>query len=112
MTISDKDIASLLERADHLLTGEPARLIGYGATAVVCGVVLISNALGFTKFGSVDPVTAFGVVTAALTTVVTVIESIRRSVYSPNTVVGIAEASAVQGVPIVPAPPSSSEDLK
>lgn len=84
-TILDKGRA-ILDAADNLLSGEPARAIGYGAALVVVGVSLVSNALGYTRIPEVSLDAALVAATLAITTLVTVIEGIRRSVYSPNTV--------------------------
>lgn len=106
-TISER-IAALLDQARVLLQGEPARLIGYGAAVVVVLVVAIANALGFTRFGAnIDLGTALGLTTLAIGSLVGLIETIRRYVYSPNTVQRIAEQSAATGVPVVPPPPAT-----
>lgn len=81
MTLRD-----LLDKVDSLLSGEPARAIGYGAALVIVGVSLASNALGFTRIPEVSLEGALAAAAIATTTVVTVIEGIRRSVYSPNSV--------------------------
>lgn len=81
----------LLDSAEAALSGEPARAIGYGAALVIVGVVALANSLGFTRFGSnLDLPTALGLAGVATTTLVTVIEGIRRSVYSPKTVAEVA----------------------
>ena len=78
-------IMKVLDRADRLLTSEPARMIGYGAAVVV---YLVVRALGELKPGLI-PAMGFGesvgVAFSALATVVILIESIRRFVYSPLT---------------------------
>lgn len=75
MTITD-----LLDKAESLLQGEPARAIGYGAALVIVGVSLASNALGFTRIPAVDLPTAVADATFAIATIVGVIESIRHFV--------------------------------
>jgi len=83
-------IDRILAKADDLLKGEVARAIGYGAALVVVLVVAISNAVGFTRFGdNIDITTALVGVGAAITMLVTLIESIRRYVFSANTVAAI-----------------------
>lgn len=90
-------LRSLLDSADTLLTGEPARAIGYGAAIVVVGVVAISNALGYSRFGSgLDLTTAVGLTTTAVATVVGLVESIRHYVFSSNTVARMNLAASSQ----------------
>lgn len=109
-TITER-IASLLDAARRLLTGEPARLIGYGAAVVIVLVVAVANSLGFTQFGSnLSLESAVGLTTTALAVLVGLIETIRHYVYSPNTVQVIAAQSAATGVPVVPPPPASDLD--
>jgi hypothetical protein len=80
---------AILDKADALLQGEPARAIGYGAALVIVGASLASNALGFTRIPAVDLPTAVGLAATAIVTVTGVIESIRKFVYSPATVADI-----------------------
>lgn len=81
---------AIADKADALLQGEPARAIGYGAAVVVVGVVALANYLGFARFGdNLDIATAVGLTTTAIGTVVTVIEGIRKFVFSPATVEAI-----------------------
>jgi hypothetical protein len=75
MTPSD-----ILNKAEALLQGEPARAIGYGAALVIVGVSLVSNALGYTRIPAIDLPTAVTDATFAIATVVGVIESIRHFV--------------------------------
>jgi hypothetical protein len=101
---------SILDSARTLLTGEPARFIGYGAAVVIVGVIAISNALGFTRFGeNISLSDALIGATAAIATLGGIIETIRRFVYSQNTVEAIAAVAAETGDATVPPPPSSSE---
>jgi hypothetical protein len=80
----------LVDAADRLLQGEPARFIGYGAALVIVGVVAVANQVGVTRFGeNVDLGTSLGLATAAIVTVTGVIESIRKFVFSPATVADI-----------------------
>jgi hypothetical protein len=80
-------LKTYLDKAEDLLTQrEPARAIGYGAAIVIVGVSLVSNALGFTRIPAIDLPTAVGDATIAIATVVGLVESIRRFVYSPATV--------------------------
>jgi hypothetical protein len=94
MTPSD-----ILDKAEGLLKGEPARAIGYGAALVIVGVSLASNALGFTRIPQVDLPTAVTDATLAIATIVGVIESIRRFVYSPATVDAIVAEQGNTDVP-------------
>lgn len=85
------NITSLLDRVQGLLTGEPARAIGYGAALVIIGVVYLANALGITRFGdSMDLATALGLTTAAIAAVATVVEAIRKAVSPLATVRTVA----------------------
>lgn len=89
-------IRKLLDQARDLLQGEPARAIGYGAAVVVYVVTRASGQLDDVPLDQALVLTAGYVATIA-----GVIESIRRVVYSPNTVEAIVEAipaSAVDGV--------------
>lgn len=104
----DKVLATLravLDKADALLQGEPARAIGYGSAVVVIGVVTISNALGFTRFQGVDIDlgSALVLVTAATTTVVGIIEGIRKFVFSPASVAAIVTTPPAAAGPIAAA---------
>lgn len=74
------DLKALLDKAESMLQGEPARAIGYGAAVVIVGVSLVSNALGFTRIPAVDFPTAVTLAGAAVVTLVTVIERIRSLV--------------------------------
>lgn len=74
-------VQGLLDRAEAVLQGEPARFIGYGAAIVIVGVVGVSNALGVTRFGADISLTdALVDAGAASTFVITAIESIRHFV--------------------------------
>ena len=78
-------IMKVLDKADTLLTSEPARMIGYGAAVIV---YLVIRALGELKPGLIPPMSfeeSVGVAFSALATTVILIESIRRFVYSPLT---------------------------
>lgn len=100
-------ITAILDKADAYLKSEAARFIGYGAGVVVVLVVLVSNALGITRFGeNIDLVTALGLTATATATLITLIEGIRHFVYSISSVEKIADASADAGVAIIPAPPA------
>jgi hypothetical protein len=112
--IMDK-IKSTLDRAESLfdsvrtlLTGEAARFIGYGSAVVMVGFIAVANALGITRFGEGMSLTdALILTTAAITFVVGVIESIRKFVYSFNSVAAIAANAAVTGDPTPPPPPAT-----
>lgn len=88
-------VSSLLDKVQTLLTGEAARFIGYGSALVIVGVVAVSNALGFTRFGAdISLGDALIGATSAITFVITTVESIRHFVFSLNTVTTIkAEAT-------------------
>lgn len=94
-------IASILEAARGLLIGEPARAIGYGAAVVI---YFAAKALGSIPDQSLDEALLSAGV--AIGTVASVVESIRRFVYSQPTVVAIAELAAATGYADVPAPPA------
>ena len=75
----------VLDKTDQLLTTEPARLIGYGAAVVV---VITAQVLGHIKPGLLPQVgfnEALGLSLSAIAALVTIVESIRRFVYSPLT---------------------------
>lgn len=97
MTVTD-----ILDRADGVLKGEPARIIGYGAAVAI---YLVAKASG--TIADQTPEQAFISATAAIGTVVGVIESIRHFVYSKPTVQVIAENAANTGDSTVPPPPAS-----
>ena len=78
-------VSAILDKADMFLTTEPARLIGYGAAIVVFLTVQI---VGHFKPGVLPQVSfddAVGMAFAAITTLVILVESIRRFVYAPMT---------------------------
>lgn len=94
-------IKNLLDKIDGLLKGEAVRAIGYGAAAVVVAVVAVSNAVGYTRFGeNIDINSAIILTTAAITTLTTLVEGIRRFVFSQNSVVAIAVKADVQGADV------------
>jgi hypothetical protein len=76
----------MLDSASNLLQGEPARVIGYGAAAVVYFVARVSGAIDDIPFED-----ALSLTVGYVAVVAGVIESIRRIVYSPNTVAAIIE---------------------
>lgn len=92
---------AILDKVRDLLRGEPARAIGYGAAVVIYLV-----ALAFDRIPDMTLDAALVSATAAIVTVGSVIETIRRFVYSPVTVEVIAQTSAETGVPVVPPPPA------
>lgn len=78
-------VRKVLDKTDQLLTTEPARLIGYGAAVVV---VLAVKAIEFVRPGLIPQVgfnDAVGVAFTAMASLVILVESIRRFVYSPMT---------------------------
>jgi hypothetical protein len=89
-------VSALLAEVDQLLVGEPARAIGYGSAVVIFLAIQVANAAGVTRFGANIPFEeAVGLAFAAIVTVTTVVESIRRFVYSPQTFIEqLADANA------------------
>lgn len=78
-------VSSILDKVDTLLTSEPARMIGYGAAVLV---YLIVRIVGELKPGLVPQVgfdESVGLAFSAIATLVILVESIRRFVYSPET---------------------------
>jgi hypothetical protein len=78
-------VSALLAKVDSFLTTEPARLIGYGAAVVV---FLVVQLLGIVKPGLLPALSfedAIGDAFAAIATLVILVESIRRFVFSPQT---------------------------
>lgn len=94
------NLSDLLAKASALLKGEPARVIGYGAAVVV---FLVANAVGAIPDMTIDA--ALINATAAIATIATVIETIRRLV----TPVAKAEA-AVQEALYTPVPGAVDPD--
>ena len=79
----------ILDKADSVLKGEPARIIGYGAAVVI---YLVAKASG--HIADQTPDQALISAGAAITTVVGIIETIRHFVYSPASVSAIIAATA------------------
>lgn len=86
---------SLLDAATRLLQGEPLRAIGYGAAVVI---FIVTNASG--RFEDVPFDTAITLATTATATLIGIIETARRFVYSPNTVTQVTNAALQRGVDI------------
>lgn len=87
--------SALLDKVSNILRSEPARAIGYGAAVVVFLVARVLGERGYVEFNLSfeESVLAAG---AALTVVASVVESIRRFVYSPQTYIeDLADAVAV-----------------
>jgi hypothetical protein len=80
------NISAILDKARAMLSGEPARAIGYGAAVVVYLVAKASGAIADVPLDQAVLQT-----TSAIAVVVSVIESIRRFVYSPASVTAIIE---------------------
>lgn len=77
-------VSALLDKVDQLLTSEPARLIGYGAAVVVYLVARVMADRGYISVPlSFDQ--SIGAAFGAIATLVILVESIRRFVYSPLT---------------------------
>jgi hypothetical protein len=79
-------VLAILDKVDQLLTTEPARLIGYGAAVLAVVIINILNGQGITRFGTgLTFDEAVGYAFASIAVLVTVIESIRKFVYAPQT---------------------------
>lgn len=77
-------VSAFLDKVSLILKSEPARAIGYGAAAVVFLVGKVLADRGYVQFNlsfEDSVITAL----AAMTLVGSVVESIRRFVYSPQT---------------------------
>lgn len=90
--------SSILDAARNLLAGEPLRAIGYGAAVIV---YLVTNASG--RFADLTFDEAFSAATVAITTVIGIVETARRFVYSKPTVEVLVGDAAFTGDPSVPA---------
>ncbi len=86
---------NLLDAATRLLQGEPLRAIGYGAAVVV---FLVANASG--RFADLTFDEALNIALAAVTTLIGIIETARRFVYSPNTVARVETAAIQRGIDV------------
>lgn len=95
-------VNSILDKVLSIANGEPARVIGYGGAAIVYLVAKFSGSIE-----DVTPEAALLQVGSALALIVTFVESIRRLVFSPNTVQAIVDNAAETGDTTVPAPPAS-----
>lgn len=100
------NVTDLLDKADSILKGEPARIIGYGAAVLIYLVAKFSG-----NIADQTPEQALVSAGAGIASVVGVIETIRHFVYSKPTVEAIAEVAAATGDPTVPPPPSSSDEV-
>jgi hypothetical protein len=96
----------LLDKAESILQGEPARIIGYGAAVAIYLVAKISGSIA-----DQTPEQALVSAGAGITAVIGVIESIRHFVYSVPTVQAIATSAAQTGDDTIPPPPASSEEV-
>jgi hypothetical protein len=74
-------LRAVLDIARTLLTGEPARAIGYGAAVVI---YLVAKVVGVIPDQTFDQAVVEAV--AAMAIVASVVETIRHYVYSPATV--------------------------
>lgn len=86
-------LRALLDGVSSALTGEPARVIGYGGAVVI---YLVAKALGAIPDQSFDQ--AIGEATAAIVIVASLVETIRRYVFSAQTVKAIVAENVVNGV--------------
>lgn len=78
------NITALLDKVTDVLSGEPARAIGYGGAAII---YVVAKALG--QIPDVSPEDALVQAGAAIAVVASLVESIRHFVYSPATVEAI-----------------------
>lgn len=85
----------VLDKADSILKGEPARIIGYGAAVVI---YLVAKASGHIADQTPEQALVSGV--AGVTTLIGVIESIRHFVFSPNSVEAIVTTPPTASGPI------------
>lgn len=79
-------VRSLLDVLGRLLSGEPARLIGYGAAVIVYIVARVSKTLPDVSLDQ-----ALIQVAAVIALAASVVETIRHYVYSPATVRAILD---------------------
>lgn len=87
----------ILDKVRTLLTTEPARLIGYGAAVVVTLVAQFLSNRGYVRFDGVGFEDSLVLVLAAITFTVTVVEAIRRFVFSPQTYIEQVSDAVGQG---------------
>jgi len=78
------NINNVLDKVEDIINGEPARVIGYGGAVII---YLVAKAVRFIP--DQTPEMALTQAGSALLFVGTLVESIRHSVYSPNTVAAI-----------------------
>lgn len=88
-------VRRVLDGSRNLLQGEPLRAIGYGAAVVI---FLVTNASG--RFEDIPFDTAVTLAFGAATTLVGIIETARRYVYSPATVAEIVTTPPAASGPI------------
>lgn len=86
-------LRALLDKVEGVLSGEPARAIGYGAAVVIYLVAKASGKIADQSFD--QAIISAG---AGIGVVVGVIETIRRYVYSPATVDAMTTPVDVAGV--------------
>lgn len=91
-------LQALVEQANALLQGSPARAIGYGAAVVIW---LVANAMGRLPDMTFDQAVTVAVTAVAL--LVGVVEAIRKYVFSPATVAKIVVAPPTAAGPIAAA---------
>lgn len=77
-------MSAFMARVAGLLTGEPARIIGYGAAVIIW---VVARLVGVIPDQSPDQALESAV--AAIAIVASIVESIRHLVYSPATVASI-----------------------
>lgn len=74
-------VKALLDKANELLKGEPARAVGYGAAVII---YFVARASGSLEDVTVEEALVQGA--AAIAIAASIVETIRRLVYSPATV--------------------------
>lgn len=85
-------LAGILDKAQELLQGEPLRAIGYGAGVIVYFVARASG-----RFEDIPLDDAIILTGTAATTLIGVIETARRFVFSANTVETVALVAETHG---------------
>lgn len=84
---------SAVDGVRNILRGEPARAIGYGGAAVI---YIVAKASG--RIPDVTPEEALAQAGAAILVIGGLVESIRRFVYSPFTVIDLTSEAFQDGI--------------
>lgn len=88
-------LQGLVEGANRLLQGSPARAIGYGAAIVIYGVALI-----FDRIPDMTLEQALTTAVTAVTLLVGIVEAIRKYVFSPASVADLTGADVAKKVEV------------